>query len=225
MVRFESVWLRYPRKGGATAGPDVLRDLSFELTPGTFCWLLGEAGAGKSTVLRVMGLSLPPSTGTVTVLGASTSGMTRRTMPRYRRQIGVVSQDFGLLPDLSVFDNVALPLRLEGRPEAQVRADVTEILGWIGLAGKLVAAPAELSDSEQRRAMVARAVVNRPGLLLIDEPAGWLDPEQLNQTIGLVRELCRLGTTAVVATRDRALAESYPAPALRLSHGALAATP
>lgn len=223
MVRFESVYARYPRQGVLSGGPEVLRDVSFELGRGTFCWLLGETGAGKTSVLRLIGLSLRPVSGTVTVLGAATSGMTRRTMPRYRRQIGVISQDFGLLPDLSVFDNVALPLRLEGRPEAQVRADVTEILGWMGLAGKLVVAPVELSASEQGRAMVARAVVNRPGLLLVDEPGGWLDPEQMDRTIGLLRELSRLGSIAVVATRDRALARAYPAPALHLSLGHLTA--
>ena len=131
MVRFEDVGLRY---GGA--GPEVLRDLNFNLDPGTFHWLLGASGAGKSSLLRLMQLAVRPSRGEVAVLGLAMSRARRAALPALRRRIGVVYQDFRLLPHLPVFDNVALPLRVAGRGEAQCRADVMEILRWVGLAAK-----------------------------------------------------------------------------------------
>src|SRR6185437_9005215 len=146
----------------------------------------------------------------------------RRVLPGLRRRIGVVYQDFRLLPHLSAFDNVALPLRLAGRPEGQVRADVTEMLRWVGLARKLAVRPAELSGGEQQRVAIARAVIGRPSLLLADEPTGNLDDIQAELLMLLFKELNRLGTTVVVASHNDSLVARHPAPSLRLEHGRLA---
>jgi cell division transport system ATP-binding protein len=133
----------------------------------------------------------------------------------------VVFQDFRLLPHLSAFDNVALPLRIGGRPEGQIRADVQEMLRWVGLAPKAEVLPAEMSGGEQQRVAIARAVVGRPSLLLADEPTGNLDDAQAARLMQLLRELNRLGTTVIVATHNDFLVDRHPAPALLLDHGRL----
>ena len=221
MVRFESVGLRYGREGGSDAAPEVLRDISFALPEGTFCWLRGPSGAGKTSLLRLMYLAVLPTSGRLTLLGADIGRSPRRALPRLRRRIGVVFQDFRLLPHLTAFENVALPLRLAGRPEGQVRADVTELLRWVGLARKLNTVPDELSGGEQQRVAIARAVIARPSLLLADEPTGNLDEAQAERLMVLLRELNRLGTTVIVATHNDAMVKRYPAAALRLDHGRL----
>jgi cell division transport system ATP-binding protein len=221
MIRFEDVGLHYGR--GSAAGPEVLRDLSFAVPEGGFRWLLGPSGAGKSSLLRLMYLAIRPTRGRVLILGADTARADRRMLPRLRRRIGVVFQDFRLLPHLTAFDNVALPLRLGSRPEGEIRADVGEMLRWVGLSAKLAARPPELSGGEQQRVAIARAVVARPALLLADEPTGNLDDVQAERLMRLLHELNRLGTTVVVATHNDALVARHPAPALQISHGRLVA--
>jgi cell division transport system ATP-binding protein len=216
MVRFGNVGLRY-----GDAGPEVLHGLNFELETGSFHWLLGASGAGKSSLLRLMHLAARPSRGEVEVLGVALSHARRAALPALRRRIGVVYQDFRLLPHLPVFDNVALPLRVAGRAEAQSRADVTEILRWAGLATKADVLPAALSGGEQQRVAIARAVVMRPALLVADEPTGNLDVPQARRVLSLLQEMHRLGTTVVVATHAESLVGEYPAPALRLAEGRL----
>jgi cell division transport system ATP-binding protein len=143
-------------------------------------------------------------------------------MPRLRRQIGVIFQDFRLLPHLSAFDNVALPLRLGGRPEGQVRADVIEMLRWMGLTSKFVSLPEDLSGGERQRVAIARAVISRPRLLLADEPTAGLDVNQSERVIHLLRELHRLGSTVIIATHNQAQVDRFPGPALLLNQGILA---
>jgi cell division transport system ATP-binding protein len=220
MVRFSGVGLRYAAPDGSP-GPEVLRGLSFSLAEGSFTWLLGPSGAGKSSVLRLMHLALRPSRGEVEVLGVPVARARRRALPPLRRRIGVVFQEFRLLPHISAYDNVALPLRLLGRPEASLRADVLEMLAWVGLEGRGRARPEELSGGEQQRLAIARAVISRPALLIADEPTGNLDSAQARRLIALLREMNRLGTTIVVATHSDDLVERYPAPALRLEAGRL----
>jgi cell division transport system ATP-binding protein len=215
MVRLDDVGLRYG------AGPYVLQDLSLELAPGSFHWLIGASGAGKTSLLRLLTLAVRPSTGHLSLLGVQVETARRRDLPPLRRQIGTVFQDFRLLGHLSAFDNVALPLRLAGRPEGQVRADVGEILRWVGLARRAEAHPAELSGGEQQRVAIARAVIGRPALLLADEPTGNLDDIQAERLMQLLRELNRLGTTIVVATHNTALLRRHPARALHLEDGRL----
>jgi cell division transport system ATP-binding protein len=243
MLRFESVGLRYPRSGppvggrqaagarlepgsggpaGAPAGAEVLRDVTFQLETGAFRWLLGPSGAGKTSMLRLMYLAVRPTRGRLTLLGVDVSRAPRAALPPLRRRIGVVFQDFRLLPHLSAFDNVALPLRLARTPEPQVRADVTELLRWVGLARHLDASPAELSGGEQQRVAIARAVIARPALLLADEPTGNLDDGQAERLVQLFKELNRIGTTVVVATHNESLVRRHPAPELRIDAGRLA---
>ena len=222
MVRFESVSLSYRGGGAQGTGLDALRDINFELGEGSFRWLLGPSGAGKTTLLRLMNLSLRPTRGEVVIFGAPSGALRRSVMPRLRRQIGVIFQDFRLLPHLSAFDNVALPLRLGGRPEGQVRADVMEMLRWMGLTGKLVSLPEELSGGERQRVAIARAVIGRPRLLLADEPTAGLDTTQSERVIHLLRELHRLGSTVIIATHNQAQVDRFPGPALLLDQGTLA---
>jgi cell division transport system ATP-binding protein len=154
-------------------------------------------------------------------LGREIGAAPRRDLPSLRRQIGVVFQDFRLMPHLSAFDNVALPLRLNGRPEGQIRADVAEIMRWVGLSRRAGAHPAELSGGEQQRVAIARAVIGRPSLLLADEPTGNLDDAQAERLMQLMQEMNRLGTTVIVATHNDGLVQRYPARSLRLDQGRL----
>jgi cell division transport system ATP-binding protein len=215
MIRVVGVGLRY-----GSAEP-VLRDISFSLPAGGFCWLLGPSGAGKSSLLRLLYLASRPSVGHLSILGQDIAAATRRDLPPLRRQIGVVFQDFRLMPHLSAFDNVALPLRLAGRPEGQIHADVEEMVRWVGLQRRATARPAELSGGEQQRVAIARAVIGRPNLLLADEPTGNLDDRQAVRLMQLISEMNRLGTTVIVATHNESLVERYPGRSLRLAEGRL----
>ncbi len=226
MVRLEGVGLRYgaPLAGGlaaAGAAADVLQDISFTVPEGGFRWLQGPSGAGKSSLLRLLHLAVRPRRGRVMVMGTDVSRAARAALPPLRRRIGMVFQDFRLLPHLSAFDNAALPLRLNGRPEGQIRADVTEMLRWVGLAAKADARPAEMSGGEQQRVAIARAVIGRPALLLADEPTGNLDDAQAERLMRLLHELNRMGTTVVVATHNDALVQRHPGPSIRIEAGRL----
>ena len=224
MLRFEAVGLRY-RSGGAradsAAAPEVLHDIGFHLEPGAFRWLMGPSGAGKTSLLRLLYLAVRPTRGRLTLFGTDVGAASRRALPPLRRRIGVVFQDFRLLPHLSAFDNVALPLRLAGRPEGQIRADAGELLRWVGLSRSLDARPAELSGGEQQRVAIARAVVTRPALLLADEPTGNLDDGQAERLMQLFKEMNRIGTTVIVATHNELLAERHPAATLHIANGRL----
>jgi cell division transport system ATP-binding protein len=219
MVRLEGVGFQYGRGRDAA---QVLTGLTFEVPAGEFRWLLGASGAGKSSLLRLLSLGARPTRGRLHLLGAEIGAARRRSLPELRRRIGTVHQDFRLLPHLSAFDNVALPLRLAGRSEGQVRADVTEMLNWVGMGRRFGAHPPELSGGEQQRIAVARAVVGRPDLLLADEPTGNLDDGHAARVMQLLEEMHRLGTTVVIATHSTQLVERRPAPILRLRGGRLA---
>ncbi len=222
MIRFESVSYRGSNAG--SGAPDLLHDVNIDLAEGSFRWLVGASGAGKTTLLKLMGLSLRPTRGEVIVLGIPSGSLGRDAMPRLRRQIGLVFQDFGLLPHLSAFDNVALPLRIGGRPEGQTRTDVIALLSWMGLTEKLLSLPKDLSDGERQSVAIARAVIGRPRLLLADEPTAALDTDQSERVIHLLRELHRLGSTVIIATHDRSQVSSYPGPVFELAGGSLAET-
>ena len=192
---------------------------AFAWSAGAFRWLLGPSGAGKTSLLRLLYLAVRPTRGRLTLLGTDVTTAPRRALPPLRRRIGVVFQDFRLLPQLSAFDNVALPLRIAGRPEGQIRADVGELLRWVGLSRHLEAHPAELSGGEQQRIAIARAVITRPALLLADEPTGNLDDGQAERLMQLFKEMNRIGTTVIVATHNETLVGRHPAPALHISNG------
>ena len=224
MLQFEAVGLRYERGGArlrASSAPEVLHDISFFLEAGAFRWLLGPSGAGKTSLLRLLYLAVRPTRGRLTLLGTDVGAAARRSLPPLRRRIGVVFQDFRLLPHLSAFDNVALPMRLAGRPEGQIRADVGELMRWVGLSQHLDARPTALAGGEQQRVAIARAVITRPALLLADEPTGNLDDGQAERLMQLFKEMNRIGTTVIVATHNETLVARHPAPALRIADGRL----
>ena len=215
MVRFENVGMRYG------PGPEVLRDVTFTLEPGSFSFLTGPSGAGKSTLLKLMYLAEPPSRGLITLFGQDLATARRSALPALRRRIGVVFQDFRLLDHLSAYENVALPLRIEGRDAPEYRQDVEELLSWVGLGDRMKAKPRTLSGGEQQRIAIARAVVGRPDVLLADEPTGNVDPDMGKRLIRLFEELNKLGTTVMIATHDRSLIESSRAREMRLVDGRL----
>jgi cell division transport system ATP-binding protein len=219
MITFDNVGFRYG------VGPEILRDISVTIEAGSFHFLVGASGAGKSTLLNIMHLGLRPTRGFLSILGQDVGDVSRRKAPALRRRIGMVFQDFRLLNHISVFDNVALPLRLAGAREREIRRDVNEIVGWVGLGDALQASPRALSGGEQQRVAIARAVVSRPGLLLADEPTGSVDETIAHRIIRLFEELHRLGTAVVIATHNRGLIERFPHPLLELTDGVLVRQP
>jgi cell division transport system ATP-binding protein len=219
LVRFEDVAARYGQ------GPDVLSDLSFELAPGSFNFLTGPSGAGKSTILRLLYLALKPSRGRVVLFDRDVMRISRRDLPGIRRRIGVVFQDFRLIDHLSALDNVALPLRVAGAGEAQVRDHVAELLSWVGLADHIHHLPPTLSGGQQQRVAIARAVISRPSLLLADEPTGNVDDRIALRLMYLFEELNKMGTTVVIATHNDSLVARFPHPQLHLEGGKLFQVP
>ncbi len=215
VVRFEGVGMRYGR------APEVLRDIDLTLKPGSFHFLTGPSGAGKSSLLKLIYLAHGPSRGLIRLFGQDISTVARRDVPDLRRRIGVVFQEFRLLDHLSALDNVALPLRIAGRRAQEYRDDVAELLAWVGLGERLEALPSTLSGGEKQRLAIARAVVNRPDVLLADEPTGNVDREMGLRILRLFQELNRLGTTVLIATHDRELVQRAGQPVLRLDGGRL----
>lgn len=189
---------------------------------GSFHFLTGPSGAGKSSLLRLIYLAERATGGQLSLFGQDATEPTRREIPGFRRRIGVVFQDFRLLDHLSVFDNAALPLRIAGRKPRDYASDVEEMLRWVGLGARMDARPAVLSGGEKQRLAIARAVINRPELILADEPTGNVDAEMAGRLLGLFQSLNRLGTTVLIATHDRSLAEGSGADILNLRAGALA---
>lgn len=213
MIRFENVGLRYG------LGPEVLRDVNFHLLPGSFHFLTGPSGAGKTSLLRLLFMSLKPSRGTIRLFGQNCAGLARTESADLRRRIGVVFQDFRLLEHMTVWENVSLPLRVFGKSEASYRDDVTDLLKWVGLGDRMTAYPQVLSGGEKQRVAIARAVIGKPELLLADEPTGNVDPAMANRLLRLFIELNRLGTSVIIATHDFQLMEQTNAPRLVLHEG------
>ena len=196
IVRFENVGLRYG------TGAETLSDLSFSLRQGGFYFLTGPSGAGKTSLLKLLYLAQRPSRGLIKLFDEDIVTMPRKRLPGFRRRIGVVFQDFRLVRHLSAFDNVALPLRVAGVEEKDLKTPVSEMLSWVGLGHRSSARPATLSGGEQQRVAIARALIARPELLVADEPTGNVDPEMATRLLHLFDALNKLGTTVVVATHD-----------------------
>ena len=216
IVQFENVGLRYG------TGPETLSDVSFSLQSGAFYFLTGASGAGKTSLLRLLYLAQRPSRGIIRLFGEDAVVLPRARLPGFRRRIGVVFQDFRLVPHLSAAENVALPLRVAGMNDDDVRGSVREMLAWVGLTGRADARPATLSGGEQQRVAIARAVIGRPEILVADEPTGNVDPDMAERLIHLFGSLGRLGTTVVVATHDLHLLSRIPeAMMMRLDKGRL----
>lgn len=215
MVRLENVGKRY----GADA--EILHDVTLTLDAGGFYFLTGVSGAGKTTLLKIISLAEPPSSGVLTVFDADMATADRATQTAMRRRIGIVFQDFRLVNHLSVRDNVALPLRIAGASEREIRENVPELLGWMGLEGKLDFRPATLSGGEQQRVAIARAIVRRPDLLIADEPTGNVDDEIAMLLVRVFERINKLGTTVLIATHDIGFARQFAHRRYHLDRGAL----
>jgi len=218
IVTFDNVGLRYG------TDPEVLSNISFTLYPGSFYFLTGASGAGKTSLLKLLYLAQRPSRGAIRMFGQDLMTLPRERLPALRRRLGVVFQDFRLVPHLTAFDNVALPLRLAGVSETKVAKAVSDMLDWVGLAHRAQAIPAQMSGGEQQRVAIARAVIARPRMLIADEPTGNVDPDMALKLLRLFEALnTRVGTTVVVATHDVHLLQKVPdSLIMRLHKGQLA---
>jgi cell division transport system ATP-binding protein len=215
LVRFENVGLRYG------LGPEVLCDLNFHIEPNSFQFLTGPSGAGKTSLLRLLFLSLKPTRGIITLFDNDILTLSKDQLSVLRRRIGIVFQDFRLLDHMTTYENVALPFRVMGKDEESYRGEVVELLSWVGLGERMGALPPVLSGGEKQRAAIARAVIARPQLLLADEPTGNVDPSLAQRLLRLFIELNKSGTTVVIATHDIALMDQYDARRLVLHDGRL----
>ena len=215
MIRFDHVGLRYG------IGPEVLRDITFTLEPGSFHFLSGPSGAGKTSLMSLLYLGRRPTRGVISMFGQPLSTLGRTQMDALRQRIGVVFQDFRLMGHLSAFDNVALPLRIAGRPEKEIRDNVEELMHWVGLGEALQSLPSTLSGGQQQRIAIARAVIARPRLLLADEPTGNLDDDIGYRLMHLFEQLNRMGTTIVIATHNQSMMDRFNHPRLILERGHL----
>ncbi len=215
VVQFHGVGVRYEH------GPEILQDIDFSLPAGSFHFLTGASGAGKSSVLRLMYLAQRPNRGRIVLFGRDVGTLRRYQMPALRRRIGVVFQDFRLLDHLSTLDNVALPLRVAGASEQDVRKFVPDLLDWVGLTDQIHAKPPTLSGGQKQRVAIARAVIGRPELLVADEPTGNVDDQIAMRLMYLFEELNKLGTTVLIATHNENLVSRLRHPRLHLEQGHL----
>jgi len=215
MIRFDNVSLRYGN------GREILRDVNFNIPPGSFQFMTGPSGAGKTSLLRLMFMELKPTRGLVSVFDRDSALITRFEAARLRRRIGIVFQDFRLLDHISVYENVALPLRVKGREEGTYRAQVQELLHWVGLDHCIEALPPVLSGGEKQRTAIARALIDQPEILLADEPTGNVDPPMAARLLRLFIELNRLGTAVVIATHDPQLMAELDVRRMILHEGRL----
>jgi len=213
VIEFARVSKLYP------SGDVGVDDVSFTIRRGEFVFLVGSTGSGKSTLMRLLIKELEPTAGTIRVAGRSLADISRAKTPHYRRNLGVVFQDFKLLPNRTVYANVAYALQVTGGSRKEIRAKVPDILRLTGLSTKLHSLPDQLSGGEQQRVSIARAFVNHPPLLLADEPTGNLDPETSIGIMQLLYRINRTGTTVVVATHDHAMVDRMRRRVIELSRG------
>lgn len=202
-------------------GPEVLRDVTFGIPPRSFQFLTGPSGAGKTTLLRLMLLSLRPTRGLINIFGRDAAALGADEVAALRQRIGIVFQDFRLLDHLTTYENVALPLRVQGQEETSYRAEVRELLGWVGLGERMHVLPPVLSGGEKQRAAIARALISRPEILLADEPTGNVDPGLARRLLRLFMELHKSGTSVLIATHDIALMDQFDARRLVINQGRL----
>jgi cell division transport system ATP-binding protein len=224
MIRFDRVFKRYRHSGGHHSGNtrDALGGVSFEVAAGEMVFLTGRSGAGKSSVLKLIGLLERPTRGQVLVNGRNTGTLPLRQVPAFRRQVGMVFQDHRLLTERSVYDNVALPLIVAHVPLREIDKRVRAALDQVGLLDRIRALPLELSVGEQQRIGIARAVVSKPPLLIADEPTGNLDPQLSREVMALFRRFSEVGVTVVIASHDMTLVKESGLREIALQDGRLA---
>jgi cell division transport system ATP-binding protein len=215
MLHFENVGLRYGM------GPEVLKDVTFDIQPDSFQFLTGPSGAGKTSLLRLLFLSLKPTRGLIRLFDHDVTRLDSNQVSALRQRIGIVFQDFRLLDHFTTYENVALPLRVQGHAEASYRSQVIELLHWVGLGDRMHVLPPVLSGGEKQRTAIARALITRPEILLADEPTGNVDPPLASRLLRLFVELHKAGMSVVLATHDLALMDQYDARRLVIADGRL----
>lgn len=215
MITLENVSKTYAK------GQPALNDVSLNIEKGEFVFIVGNSGSGKSTLIKLLLKELEPTSGTITVNDQDLGKMKRRKVPKYRRGVGVVFQDFRLLKDRNVYENVAFAQRVIERPNRVIKKRVPEILTLVGLAEKYKSFPRELSGGEQQRVALARALVNRPNILLADEPTGNLDPKNSLEIMKLLEEINERGTTVLVVTHNREIVNSFKKRVITMRKGVI----
>ena len=213
VIQLDKVSMRYGRE------PEIFSDVNLALARKSFTFLTGASGAGKSSLLKLMYLALTPSRGLVSLFGQDTMTASRESRQILKRRIGVVSQDFALIPHLNVFENATLPFRASGQSVSKYTEDAKELLSWVGLGEKLDALPQTLSGGEVQRVAIARAVMNKPEILIADEPTGNVDPAMGQKLLRLFMEMNRTGTTVVIATHDTSLVQGVDADSIQIIDG------
>lgn len=215
MILFENVTQRFGEQ------PPALVDVSFVIEPGEFIFVLGESGAGKSTVMRLLTGELKPSSGKVEFLGKNIGSLKTKQLPALRRDLAVVFQDFKLLSDRTVEENIAIGLEILGKPEAEIRSRISDLLELVSLQGKERSFPSQLSGGEQQRVSIARALATGPRMIFADEPTGNLDWESSVSVARLLEKIAELGTTVMMATHNLPLVRLLKKRELHLHKGAL----
>ena len=213
MIEMKNVNVHY------SSGVDALVDINLRINEGEFVFIVGESGAGKSTLMKLMMRELVPSSGRVFVNGYSLAKMKSRKVAKFRRSIGMVFQDFRLIQDYTVYENVAFVLRIADKSARMIRQRVPYVLNLVGLAAKAKSKTRELSGGEQQRVAIARALANDPGLLIVDEPTGNLDPRRSYELVGLLKEINRCGTTVVMITHEHDLVRYFGGRIISLEKG------
>ena len=215
MIRFDNVTKNY------TNAVEALKNINIEIEDGEFVFVVGDSGSGKSTLIKLLLKEVEPSEGNVEVDGLVLNKMKRRYIPIYRRKIGCVFQEFRLLKDRNVYENVAFAQRVVATPAKNIRKDVPKILSTVGLAEKYRSLPKQLSGGEQQRVALARALVNKPSIILADEPTGNLDPKNSREIMKLLTEINEKGTTVVVVTHDREMVDLMKKRVIALKKGVI----
>lgn len=215
MIEFANVTKTYPN------GTKALDDVSLKIEKGEFVFVVGHSGAGKSTLIKMILREETPSTGSIYVNDRHLNNMKRREIPYFRRGIGVVFQDFRLIPSMNVYDNVAFALRVTNVAERNIKRRVPYILDLLELTGKAKQFPEQLSGGEQQRVALARALVNNPGLIIADEPTGNIDPELSYEIVDLLSEINKVGTTVVMVTHEHNLVSAFHKRVVTIEKGRL----
>ncbi|PKM80480.1 MAG: cell division ATP-binding protein FtsE [Firmicutes bacterium HGW-Firmicutes-13] len=215
MVVFQNVFKVYPN------GVEALKNINFCINKGEFVFVVGSSGAGKSTLIKLIFTELLPTKGRINVLGRDVSRLKKREIPYYRRNIGMVFQDFRLLNDRSIYDNIAFALRVIETPEREIKKKVLESLDLVGLKHKIKSKPVELSGGEQQRVSLARAIVNQPALIIADEPTGNLDPDTSTDIVNLLRIINLRGTTIIMATHAKEIVDRLRKRVIEIENGVI----
>ena len=213
MIKLEHVSKSY------SAGIPALNDVSLNIEEGEFVFVVGDSGSGKSTLIKLLLKELEPTEGTITINGRKLNKIRRRQIPKFRRNIGVVFQDFRLLKDRNIYDNVAFAQKVIGESNRSIKKNVPKLLSMVGLAAKYRSYPRQLSGGEQQRVAIARALINKPKILLADEPTGNLDPKTSREIMKLLEEINARGTTVLVVTHDQAIVNTMKKRVIRMQKG------